>query len=59
MSGPRIDPFVVLLFIAAVIAAVAALYYITGDPGFPSSDVYRPMPVSPDGTMVRDLEYTI
>lgn len=57
MARQGIDPLVVLLFLAAVIAAVAALYYLAETGPALTTDVYRHIPVSPDGTSVKDIEY--
>ena len=59
MKRQGLDPLVVVLFLAAVIAAVAALYYLYGNDPILTTEVYRNIPVSPDGTSVKDIDYRL
>lgn len=59
MKRQGLDPLMVVLFLAAVIAAVAALYYLCGNDPILTTEVYRNIPVSPDGTSVKDIDYQL
>ena len=59
MTRQGLDPLIVLLFLAAVISAVAALYYLAENDPILTTEVYRNIPVSPDGTSVKDIDYRL